>query len=123
MVDAELAFPGLLDGNIVLRRIVVKGGAAHLAFVRKLAGLFVKAPAMGQYVAVRELQLTGISLLVSEMTLGPVEGKLEFTQAGQLERAWFAMDGQKITVILNAAYSARCTAAGFPVCAEFAGAG
>jgi len=100
-VDAELDLPGLLEGNVVLRRIVVKDGTAHLAFVRKLAGLFVKAPAMGQHVAVRELQLTGISLLVPEMTLGPVEGKLEFTQAGQLERAWFAMDEQKITAILK----------------------
>src|SRR3989338_3948725 len=46
-VDAELDLPGLLEGNVVLRRIVVKDGTAHLAFVRKLAGLFVKAPAMG----------------------------------------------------------------------------
>lgn len=100
-VDAELDLPGLLEGNIVLRRIAVKDVTAHLVFVRKLAGLFAKAPAMGQHVAVRELQLTGISLLAPGMTLGPVEGKLEFTQAGQLERAWFAMDEQKITAILK----------------------
>src|SRR3989338_10173771 len=46
-VDAELDLPGLLEGNVVLRRIVVKDGTAHLAFVRKLAGLFFKAPATG----------------------------------------------------------------------------
>lgn len=99
-VDAELDLHGLLAGNIVLRRIVVKDGTAHLALVRKLAGLLAKAPAMGPRVAVRELQLVGMNLVTPEMTLGPAEGKLEFTQTGQLGRAWFAMDGQKITAIL-----------------------
>lgn len=100
-VDVELDLSGLLAGNIVLRRIVVKDGTAHLAFVRKLVGLLAKAPAMGPHVAVREVQLTGMSLRAPAMALGPVDGKLEFTQAGKLERAWFAMDEQKITAILK----------------------
>ena len=100
-VDAELDLPGLLAGNVVLRRIAVKDGIAHLALVRKLADLFGKVPVAGQRVTVRELRLVGMSLLVPEMTLGPVDGKLEFTQAGKLERAWFAMDEQKVTAILK----------------------
>lgn len=100
-VDAELDLPGLLAGNIVLRRIVVRDGIAHLVFVRKLVGLLAKAPAMGQHVAVREVQLTGMSLRAAEMALGPVDSRLEFTQAGRLERAWFSMDEQKITAVLK----------------------
>ena len=100
-VDAELDFSGLLVGDIVLRRIVVKEGSAHLVFVRKLVGVFAKTSLAKQRVSVREVQLTGMSLRAPEMTLGPVEGKLEFTQTGQLERAWFAMDEQKITAILK----------------------
>jgi len=62
--------------------------------------LLAKAPATAQRVALRELQLSGMSLLAPGMTLGPIEGKLEFAQAGELERAWFAMDEQKITAVL-----------------------
>src|SRR3990167_5096954 len=38
-VDAELDLSGLLAGDIVLRRIVVNEGSAHLVFVRKLVGV------------------------------------------------------------------------------------
>jgi len=41
-----------------------------------------------------------MSLLMPDMVLGPIEGKLEFAQAGPLERAWFAMNGQKVTAVL-----------------------
>jgi len=99
-VDAELDLPALLAGNIALRRIAVKDGTAHFALMRKLVDLLGKTPAAGQRVTVRELQLVGMSMVTPEMTLGPAEGKLEFTQAGQLERAWFAMDEQKVTATL-----------------------
>lgn len=99
-VDVALDWPALLAGKVVLSRIVVKDGTAHLALVRKLVDLLANPPAAAQRMAVRELQLSGMSLRTPEMTLGPAEGKLEFTRAGQLERAWFAMDEQKVTATL-----------------------
>lgn len=101
-VDVELDLPGLLARKAVLRRIVVKEGTAHLVSVRKLVEWFANPSAIAQIVTVRELQLSGMSLLITpEITVGPLEGKLEFTQAGLLERAWFALDEQKVTLVLQ----------------------
>lgn len=99
-VNVEPDLPALLAGDAVVRRILVQDGTASLAQVRKLVDLFSNAPAAAQSAAVRELQLSGMSLLTPGMTLGPIECKLEFARAGELERAWFAMDEQKITAIL-----------------------
>ena len=99
-INVEPDLPALLAGEVVLRRILVQDGTASLVQVRKLVDLLAKAPATAQRVALRELQLSGMSLLAPGMTLGPIEGKLEFAQAGELERAWFAMDEQKITAVL-----------------------
>lgn len=98
-VDVEPDVPALLAGKVVVR-ILVQDGTASLAQVRKLADLFSNVPVAAQGVAVRELQLSGMSLLIPGMTLGPIEGKLEFARAGELERAWFAMDEQRITAVL-----------------------
>ena len=100
LITAEPDLPALLAGKLVVRRILVQDGTASLVQVRKLVDSFAKTPAAGQRVALRELQLSGMRLLTPGMTLGPIEGKLEFAQAGELERAWFAMDEQKITVEL-----------------------
>jgi len=100
LITAEPDLPALLAGKLVVRRILVQDGTASLVQVRKLVDSFAKTPAAGQRVALRELQLSGMRLLTPGMTLGPIEGKLEFAQAGELERAWFAMDEQKITVKL-----------------------
>ena len=99
-INVEPDLPALLAGEVVLRRILVQDGTASLVQVRKLVDLLAKAPATAQRVALRELQLSGMSLLAPGMTLGPIEGKLEFAQAGELERAWFAMNEQKITAVL-----------------------
>lgn len=99
-INVEPDLPALLAGEVVLRRILVQDGTASLVQVRKLVDSLAKAPATAQRVAVRELQLSGMSLLTPGMTLGPIEGKLEFAQAGGLERAWFAMDEQKVTAVL-----------------------
>lgn len=99
-VNVEPDLPSLLMGKVVVRRILVKEGTASFAQVRKLADLFSKALLAERSVAVRELQLSGMSLLTPGMTLGPIEGKLEFAQAGPLERAWFAMNEQKMTAVL-----------------------
>ncbi len=99
-INVEPDLHALLTGEMVVRRILVQDGTASLAQVRKLAGLFNNAPAAAQRVTVRELQLSGMSLLTPGVTLGPIEGKLEFARAGELERVWFAMDEQKITAVL-----------------------
>lgn len=99
-VDVEPDLPALLLGKVVVRRIVAKDGTAYLAQVLRLADLFAKPPVAMQRVAVRELQLSGMSLLTPEITLGPLEGKLTFAPTGKLERAWFAMDEQKMTAVL-----------------------
>ena len=99
-VNVEPDLPALLAGEAVVRRILVQDGTASLVQVRKLADLLGNLPAAAQSVAVRELQLSGMSLLTPGMTLGPIEGKLEFARAGGLERAWFAMDEQKVTAVL-----------------------
>ena len=99
-INVEPDLPALLAGEVVLRRILVQDGTASLVQVRKLVDSLAKAPATAQRVALRELHLSGMRLLAPGMTLGPIEGKLEFAQAGELERAWFAMDEQKITAVL-----------------------
>lgn len=99
-IKVEPDLSALLTGETVVRRILVQDGTASLAQVRKLAGSLARAPATAQSVAVRELQFSGMSLLAPGMMLGPIEGKLEFAREGKLERAWFAMDGQKVVAVL-----------------------
>lgn len=99
-IKVEPDLPALLAGELVVRRILVQDGTASLVQVRKLVDSFAKTPATGQHVALRELQLSGMMLLTPGMMLGPIEGKLEFARAGELERVWFAMDEQKITAVL-----------------------
>lgn len=99
-VDVQLDLPGLLVGKLAVRRILVEDGIAHLAQVRKLVGTFADTSAVAQGVTVHELQLSRIRLLTPDVALGPIEGKLEFAQTGQLRRAWFAMNEQKLTVTL-----------------------
>jgi len=99
-VNVELDLPGLLAGKVVVRRILLREGTASFVLLRKLVDSFGKAPVAKQRAAVRELQFSEMSLLMPDMVLGPIEGKLEFAQAGPLERAWFAMNGQKVTAVL-----------------------
>ncbi len=99
-VEVEPDMFSLLADKVVVRRIVVKAGVAHLAEVRKLAELLANTPVALQRVAVRELQFSGVNLIMPEMSLGPMEGKLTFMPAGQLESVWLAMDEQKLTAIL-----------------------
>lgn len=99
-VGVELDLPNLFVGKKVIRRIVVKDGTASYVQVRKLVAGFGSAPALARSVEVRELQLSGMSLLTPDMKLGPIEGKLEFAKNGKFERAWFAMNEQKSTATL-----------------------
>ncbi|OGS90871.1 MAG: hypothetical protein A2Z95_06300 [Gallionellales bacterium GWA2_60_18] len=93
-VDVAPDLQRLLAGEVAVGRIVVKDGSAHLTEVRKLVGLLVEDSGELQGMAVRELQFSGMSLVAPGMTLAPIEGRLEFTHAGQLKVAWFAMNQQ-----------------------------
>lgn len=99
-VVVGLDLPSLLAGKVVVEHITLKDGAAHLTQVRKLLDLFTSTPVIAQSVPVRELELSGVSLITPGMTLGPVEGRLEFADTGQLKLASFAIDGKKVTAIL-----------------------
>ena len=95
----EPDFAALLTGNIVLQRILVQDGTANLAQVRKLAELFGNVSVNVSVATLRELQLSGISLVTPEATLGPIEGKLEFAKNGKLERIGLAMDKLTLTLL------------------------
>lgn len=99
-VGVELDLPNLFAGKKVIKRIVVKDGIASYAQVRKLLAWFNGKPDLVRIVEVRELQLSGMSLLTPDMRLGPAEGKLTFAKDGKIERAWFAMDKQRATATL-----------------------
>lgn len=99
-VDVDLDLYSLLEGRAVVRRIFVRDGTAHLAAVRKLAELFANPGAAMEGIAVRELDLSGMSLLVAGMVVGPMEGKLVFGQTGRLQSAWLSMDEQRLTANL-----------------------
>ncbi|WP_435626808.1 hypothetical protein [Candidatus Ferrigenium straubiae] len=99
-VVVGLDLPSLLAGKVVVEHITLKDGTAHLAQVRKLLDLFTSTPVIAQSVPVRELELSGMSLITPGMALGPVEGKLEFADTGQLKLASFSIDGKKVTAIL-----------------------
>lgn len=100
-VDVDLDLLSLLAGQVVVRQIAVRDGTAHLTPLRKLVELFATPSVATQGIAVRELQLFGMSLVTPGLTLGPIEGKLEFAQGGKLQRAWFAMDEQKMTAVFQ----------------------
>lgn len=99
-VSVEPDWFDLLAGKVVVRRILVRDGTANFALLRKLMGAFNKVSDAELPVAVREVQFSGMSLLTPEMTLGPIEGKLEFSQTGPLERVWLAMNEQRIWAVL-----------------------
>ena len=90
----------LLAGEVVVRQILVQDGTAHLAMLQKLAELFGGAPKAVHNVSLRQLQLSGMSLVASGMALGTVEAKVDFAVNGSLERVWLAMDGKKMTMTL-----------------------
>ncbi len=100
-VDVELDLPTLvLERRAVVRRISVRDGAAHLELLRKLAELFADQKAAVEGIAVRELELSGMSLLAAGTAIGPLEGKLVFGPKGRLQSASLAMDERKMTAEL-----------------------
>lgn len=101
-VNVKVDLAGLLRDRTLALRVAVRDGTATLAQVRKLVDHFANAPVTAQSVSLRELQLSGMKLLIPELPLGPLQAKLEFAQAGALQHAWFALDEQKATATLVA---------------------
>ena len=98
-VDVSPALADLLAGRLAVH-IEAHDGAAHLDQLNRLVDAFADSAAVEQAVTVRELWLSDIILLAPVMAVGPLEGKLEFGGKGELQRAWFALDEQKLSVIL-----------------------
>lgn len=99
-VDVSPVLSDLLTGELAMH-VEVRDGAAHLSQLSQLADAFSNAPVVKQGAAVRELRLSGLILLAPEMAIGPLEGKLEFAGPGVLQRAWFALDEQRLNVVLS----------------------
>jgi len=97
-VDVSPALPDLLAGRLAMH-IGVRDGAAHMAQMSRLAATLSAKPVVEQRLTVRELWFSDLILLSPEMTVGPLEGKLEFSRTGTIQRAWFAQDEQKVTVV------------------------
>jgi len=90
----------LLAGELVMH-VELRDGAAYFAQLRKLLEVLSSAPLVDQAPRIGEMWLSGMILLFPEMAVGPLEGKIEFTRTGALQRAWFALDEQKLTGILS----------------------
>lgn len=89
----------LLAGQLVMH-VELRDGAAYFVQVRKLLEVLSHAPLVEQVARVGEMRLSGVILLLPEMAVGPLEGRIEFAQTGALQRAWFALDEQKLTAVL-----------------------
>lgn len=92
--------PDLLAGRLAMH-VEVRDGAAHMAQMSRLAAALSGAPVVERGLTVRELWFSDLILLAPEMAVGPLEGKLEFSEAGTVQRAWFAQDEQKLTVVFS----------------------
>jgi AsmA-like C-terminal region len=98
LVEPDL--PALLEGEVVVRRIMVQDGSADIAQVRKLVELFSNTSGKFSAISLRVLELSGMNLLMPEVTIGPVEGRLDFSGNGLPERIALSMNEKKTTVIL-----------------------
>lgn len=86
----------LFEGRLVAH-VELRDGAAYFAQLKTLLDVLSHAPPVEQEPRVGEMWLSGVILLFPEMAIGPVEGKIEFTRTGALQRAWFALDEKKLT--------------------------
>ncbi|HEX5362902.1 MAG TPA: AsmA-like C-terminal region-containing protein [Gallionella sp.] len=98
MVSPNLS--DLLAGQLVMH-VELRDGAAYFAPLRKLLEVLSHAPLVEQGPRLGEMWLSGVILLFPEMAVGPLEGKIEFTRTGALQRAWFALDEKKLTAVLT----------------------
>ncbi len=99
-VAVSPVIPDLLAGRLAMH-VEVRDGAAHLDRLNALAETLTAMPVDEGAPVVRELRLFQLILLAPQVAIGPLEGKLEFAETGALQRAWFALDEQKLTAILT----------------------
>ncbi|MBI3221643.1 MAG: hypothetical protein HYZ46_00825 [Nitrosomonadales bacterium] len=99
-VDVKLDLARSFVQRALVLQVLVRDGVADLVLVRRLADRFADMPVTLQTVSLRELQLSGMMLVAPELVVGPLQAKLEFAPAGELQRIWLALDEQKITATL-----------------------
>ena len=85
----------------VIQRVTLENGSVTQAQLEKLPALLQGDSAASRLLHIEELQFNGILLLMPKLTLGPLEGKLEFAPDSTLSRAQFSLSGQKVTATVR----------------------
>lgn len=99
-VDVSPNLAALLDGRLAMH-VEAHDGAAYLDQLSRLVDELGSAAIADQGGTVRELRFSDLMLIAPAMVVGPLEGKLEFGEAAALQRAWFAMDDQRLSAALS----------------------
>lgn len=99
-IDVSPHLLSLLAGKLAIH-VEAHDGAAYLDQLNKLVGQLGSAATEDQAVVVHELRFSDLMLIAPEVVVGPLEGKLEFGEAGLFQRAWFAMDDRRVSAVLS----------------------
>lgn len=101
-VDIQPDWLALFQGNLVVKRIHLRRGAAHAEQIRKLIEHLSAAQSDAGNFELHTLGFSDMQLLLPNYSLDSVEGDLRFAHDGSLERAWFGVDERKLTAALLA---------------------
>lgn len=101
-VDIQPDWLALFQGNLVIKQIHLRRGAAHAGRIRKLIEHLSAAQSDAGNFELHTLGFSDMQLLLPNYSLDSVEGDLRFAHDGSLERAWFGMDERKLTAVLLA---------------------
>lgn len=91
----------LFEAQRVISHVVLKSGSVTQEQLEKILVLLQSGNVAVLPFRIEEVQFNDIRLTAPKYTLGPMEGKLEFKPDSSLERAWFAIDEQKITATVR----------------------
>ncbi len=91
----------LFEKQYVIHRVTLQEASVTLDQLQGLYAVLQSEPPSPRLVRVQEIQFHDVHLLIPKFKLDSLEGKLEFTQDGNLSRAWFAMSSQKISAVLS----------------------
>jgi hypothetical protein len=99
-VDIQPDWLALFQGNLVVKRIHLRGGAAHAEQIRKLIEHLSATQSDTGNFELHTLSFSDMQLLLPNHSIDSVEGDLRFAHNGPLERAWFGVDERKLTAVL-----------------------
>jgi len=99
-VDIQPDWLALFQGNLVVKRIHLRRGAAHTEQIRRLIEHLSTAKSDAGNFELHTLGFSDMQLLLPNHSIDSVEGDLRFDHDGTLKRAWFGVDGRKLTAVL-----------------------